>query len=134
MLDKLGREGQTILYHVMRNGFFAINAGKKGRSEYLRYHQDGAGLLGFTLLWQSDDAPLYGNRISVLISASLSNQILGTPMPALPRYEVANIPGHQAPPRKADLLRLQLLYPLSCHPEELFIPVPVCSSMETAMC
>lgn len=87
MLDKLGREGQTILYHVMRNGFFAINAEKNGRSEYLRYHQDGDGLLGFTLFWQSNNAPLYGNRISVLISSSLSNQMLGTPMPAAPRYD-----------------------------------------------
>jgi hypothetical protein len=87
MLSKISGEGQNISYRVMRNGFFAISSEKDGASEYLRYHQDGAGLLGFTMFWQNDDAPLYGGRVVALVSGSLSNQILGTPMIPVPRFD-----------------------------------------------
>jgi len=87
MLSKISGEGQNISYRVMRNGFFAISSEKDGASEYLRYHQDGAGLLGFTMFWQNDDAPLYGGRVVALVSGSLLNQMLGTPMIPVPRFD-----------------------------------------------
>jgi serine protease Do len=71
----------------MRNGFFAIFSEKNGTKEYLRYHQDGAGLLGFTTFWRNDDAPLYGGRIMTLVSGSLSNQMLGTLMIPVPKLD-----------------------------------------------
>ncbi len=95
MLAKMAREGQTILYHIMHNGFFVISARKNGLNGYLRYHQDGAGLLGFTMFWQNDGPPLYGTRIVTLVSASLAHQMLGTPMIAVPRFE------ESAPPKVA---------------------------------
>jgi Trypsin-like peptidase domain len=72
---------------VMRNGFFAIFSEKNGIKEYLRYHQDGAGLLGFTTFWRNDDAPLYGGRIMTFVSGSLSNQMLGTLMIPVPKLD-----------------------------------------------
>ncbi|MGB6175087.1 MAG: serine protease [Methylocella sp.] len=92
MLSKFRGEGQNISYRVMRNGFFAISSDKDGTSEYLRYHQDGAGLLGFAMVWRNDDAPLYGGRIVALVSGSLSNQMLGTPMISVPRFDEAGQP------------------------------------------
>jgi serine protease Do len=87
ILTKISGEGQNISYRVMRNGFFAIFSEKDGASEYLRYHQDGAGLLGFTMFWRNDDPPLYGGRVVALVSGSPSNQMLGTPMIPVPRFD-----------------------------------------------
>jgi serine protease Do len=100
MLSKMSGEDQNILYRVMRNGFFAIFSEKNGTKEYLRYHQDGAGLLGFTTFWRNDDAPLYGGRIMTLVSGSLSNQMLGTLMIPVPKLDdVRN--NYEQPPAPA---------------------------------
>jgi serine protease Do len=100
MVSKLSGEGQNISYRVMRNGFFAISSEKEGASEYLRYHQDGAGLLGFTMFWRNNDAPLYGGRVVALVSGSLSNQMLATPMIPVPRFDdVRN--NYEQPPAAA---------------------------------
>ncbi|MGH6794206.1 MAG: S1C family serine protease [Methylocella sp.] len=107
MLNKLRDEGQNISYRVMHKGFFAISAEKDGTSEYFRYHQDGAGLLGFTMFWRNNDAPIYGNRIVALVSGSLSNQMLGTPMIPVPRFDEATPPrtanNYEQPPAAASL-------------------------------
>lgn len=100
MVSKLSGEGQNISYRVMRSGFFAISSEKDGASEYLRYHRDGAGLLGFTMFWRNNDAPLYGGRVVALVSGSLSNQMLGTPMIPAPRFDnVRN--NYEQPPAAA---------------------------------
>lgn len=88
MVDKLGNEGQTILYQVLRRDFYAISTAKDAVSKYFRYHRDGSGLLGFTMVWETDKVPLHGERISTLVSSSLSNQMLGTPMIPLPSFEI----------------------------------------------
>jgi S1-C subfamily serine protease len=97
MLAKLSGEGKTIVYRVMRKGFFAISSEKDGASQYLRYHQDGAGLLGFTMYWENNDAPLHGGRVATLVSGSLSSQMLGTPMIAVPRFDVDRAPRVASP-------------------------------------
>jgi serine protease Do len=49
------------------------------------------------MFWRNDDAPLYGGRVVALVSGSLSNQMLGTPMIPAPRFdEVRN--NYEQPP------------------------------------
>lgn len=95
ILDKLFHENQDIRYRVLRNEFFAISTIKEGISKYYRYHRDGTGLLGFTMVWENNEAPIYGERVATLVSSSLSNQMLGTPMIPVPTFispRVANAP------------------------------------------
>ncbi len=88
LLNMMIRDGNNILYRVMRKGFLVISAEKDGTNQYLRYHKDGGGLLGLVIRWQNNDAPLYGGRIMTLVSGSLSNQMLGTPMMPLPNHVI----------------------------------------------
>jgi serine protease Do len=102
MLTKMEREGQKVWYNVMRKGFFVISSDKDGVKEYLRYHRDGVGLLGFAIYWRSNDAPLYGWRIVTLVSGSLSNEMLGTPMIPVPKFdEAAPLPAPPADQNRA---------------------------------
>jgi S1-C subfamily serine protease len=42
-----------------------------GQDWYVRYHQDGASTTGFTLAWNNANGNIHGERIAVLMSASL---------------------------------------------------------------
>jgi S1-C subfamily serine protease len=48
-----------------------------GVDKYVRYHQDGANVTGFTLFWNNANGNVSGERIAILMSASLWSQMTG---------------------------------------------------------
>ena len=79
-LDRFSRDGAQLNYKVLRPDFFAISAsGPDGMDWYVRFHRDGAGTLGFFLIWKSAETELHMERAAVLISGSLAASINGTP-------------------------------------------------------
>ena len=83
ILQEMRSSGDTIAFNILRRDFFAIS-GYQGRyHRYVRYHRDGSGLLGFDMNWSTESAPIYGKRLSTVISGSLWSTMTGAPMPEL---------------------------------------------------
>ncbi|WP_411904057.1 trypsin-like peptidase domain-containing protein [Methylorubrum thiocyanatum] len=81
LLDKMRRDRFTVHYSVIKSGWFVISAtAPSGEDEYVRYHQDGDGILGFTLFWNNNNGNVRGERIAILMSASLGAAMNGRPM------------------------------------------------------
>lgn len=81
LLDKMRREGHTVHYSVGKDGWFVISATSlRGEDQYVRYHQDADGILGFTLFWNNAQGNVSGERIAILMSASLGSVMNGRPM------------------------------------------------------
>lgn len=81
LLDKMRRDGHTVHYSVIKDGWFVISAtSSRGEDQYVRYHQDADGLLGFTLFWNNERGNVSGERIAILMSASLGAVMNGRPM------------------------------------------------------
>lgn len=79
-LERFARDGTRVTYKVIRPDFFAISAsGGDGMDWYIRFHRDGAGTLGFFLIWKSAEPNLHMERAAVLISSSLAASVNGTP-------------------------------------------------------
>ncbi len=73
-----GQEGGKIHYRVIRDGWFVISATTPdGIDHYMRYHQDGTHVTGFTLSWNNNNGNVAGERIAVLMSASLWSNMTG---------------------------------------------------------
>lgn len=71
LLEKMRREGFVVHYSVVKDGWFVVSATTpSGEDEYVRYHQDEGGILGFTLFWHNARGDLGGERIAILMSAS----------------------------------------------------------------
>ena len=71
-------EGARFHYKVTKGDWFAISATTSdGRDHYLRYHQDGSNVTGFTLSWNNAKGNVAGERIAVLVSASLWSNLTG---------------------------------------------------------
>lgn len=85
-LDKMRSNGTTIHYAVIKEGWFVISATTAaGVDEYVRYHADGEGILGFVAVWNNARGVVSGERMAVLMSASL-----GAVMNARPFVEPPN--------------------------------------------
>lgn len=81
LLDKMRRDRFVIHYSVSKDEWFVISAtSPDGEDEYVRYHQDGAGILGFTLFWNNERGNVSAERIAILMSASLGSAMNGRPM------------------------------------------------------
>ncbi|GJD52989.1 hypothetical protein OPKNFCMD_5758 [Methylobacterium crusticola] len=81
ILDRKRREGFAVHYSVIKDGWFVVSAtSPNGRDEYLRYHQDGDGILGFSLFWENARGNVNGERVAILMSASLGSVMNGRPM------------------------------------------------------
>ncbi|MFE1602343.1 trypsin-like peptidase domain-containing protein [Methylobacterium sp. ID0610] len=97
-LERKRRNRYTINYSVIKDGWFVISASSpEDRDEYLRYHQDGDGVLGFSLFWNNANGNVSGERIAILMSASLGSVMNGRPMVEPPGAtqtapQVANTP------------------------------------------
>jgi serine protease Do len=84
-LREMRGSGDTILFDVIRDDFFAIS-GHQGRyHRYVRYHRDGTGLIGFDMNWSTEEAPIHGARLATVISGSLWAAMTAAPtLPADP--------------------------------------------------
>jgi hypothetical protein len=70
--DWLVSHGDQIVFTRIRSDFFAIAARNgSGPDRYVRFQQDGLGIIGFALSYDGNDWELHGDRLEVLISASL---------------------------------------------------------------
>ncbi len=80
-LERKRRNRYVINYSVIKDGWFVISAtSASGKDEYLRYHQDGDGVLGFSLFWDNAKGVVSGERVAILMSASLGSVMNGRPM------------------------------------------------------
>ncbi len=79
------KEGALIHYKVIKDGWYVISSSTPdGGDHYLRYHQDGQNVTGFSLSWFNDKGNISGERIAVLMSASLWSSMTGAPFVDLP--------------------------------------------------
>ncbi|WP_292495408.1 serine protease, partial [Methylobacterium sp.] len=100
LLEKMRRDRFVVHYSVIKEGWFVISATTpSGEDEYVRYHQDGDGILGFTLFWNNERGNVSGERIAILMSASLGSVMNGRPMIEPPRPTQANAQVATAPLR-----------------------------------
>ena len=77
---KMRERGTTVHYAVIKDGWFVISATTAaGFDEYMRYHEDGTGVIGFTAFWNNDKGVVWGERIAILMSASLGSVMNGRP-------------------------------------------------------
>lgn len=98
LTEKMARNGTTIHYKVLKDGWFVVSStSREGIDQYTRYHQDGSGILGFTLHWNNAQGNVSGERIAILMSASLGSVMNGRPMIQPPGYNRSGAPVAQAP-------------------------------------
>lgn len=81
---KILSDGGQIHYKVLKSDFFAISSTTNGIDSYARFHRNGPGVLGFSLLWQTAETALHVERIATLISGSLWASMNRVPFPAIP--------------------------------------------------
>lgn len=102
----------VIHYKVAKDDWYVVSASTPdGQDWYVRYHQDGASTTGFTLAWNNAYGNIHGERIAVLMSASLWADRTGAPMlspwqlrdgpPPAPRPDVASRQVEAPPQPKA---------------------------------
>jgi S1-C subfamily serine protease len=78
VLTNIVQEGAKIHFRIMKDGWFAVSATTlDGTDYYLRYHQDGSNVTGFTLSWINKNGNISGERIAVLTSGSLWSHMTG---------------------------------------------------------
>jgi len=74
------RNGADIHYRVIKDGWFVISSTTTdGGDHYMRYHQDGSNVTGFTLSWYNNNGNINAERIAILMSASLRSSMTGVP-------------------------------------------------------
>lgn len=70
----------TIHYKVLKDGWFVISATTPdGVDTYMRYHQDGTFVTGFSVEWNNSKGDVHGDRMATLMSASLWADMTGAP-------------------------------------------------------
>jgi S1-C subfamily serine protease len=107
ILDMLTQERAKVHYKVMKDGWYVVSATTPDSIDhYLRYHQDGTHVTGFTLSWNNANGNVSGERIAILMSASLWSSMTGAsfidPPSAEPKVAVARpTPTPPTPPQIA---------------------------------
>jgi peptidoglycan hydrolase-like protein with peptidoglycan-binding domain len=101
LLTRLYEEKDArIHYKVFKDGWFVISATTPdGVDHYLRYHQDGPNVTGFSLMWNNANGDVHGERIAIVMSGGLWAAMTGAPAidpPAPPPAPPAAV----APPAK----------------------------------
>lgn len=87
LLDKMRGNGTVVHYSVIKDNWFVISATTpEGDDEYVRYHADGNGILGFAAFWNNAKGVVNGERIAVLMSASLGSVMNGRPFVEPPGF------------------------------------------------
>lgn len=83
--EKMARQGDTVHYAATKDDWFVISASTaQGTDKYLRYHQTQGGIIGFVLFWNNEKGIVSGERMAILMSASLGSIMNGRPMLAPP--------------------------------------------------
>lgn len=103
LLDKMRGNGTVVHYSVMKDDWFVISATlPSGDDEYVRYHADGDGILGFAAFWNNAKGVVWGERVAILMSSSLAAVMLDRPAIDLSGFDDSTPPAPQAhfvPPR-----------------------------------
>ncbi|SEE04914.1 Putative peptidoglycan binding domain-containing protein [Rhizobiales bacterium GAS191] len=85
--ERLLNSGAQIGYKFTRSDFFAIVGERGDQSWYVRFHQDGDGILGFSLTYRNTDPSVHGFPLQTLMSASMwsvmSPGAVSLPMPQM---------------------------------------------------
>jgi S1-C subfamily serine protease len=90
-VDELLRNGATIHYRVFKEDWFVISfTTSDGIDAYVRYHQDGANVTGFSLYWNNRKGNINGERVAVLMSASLRSSMSGVAFVDPPGQKMAS--------------------------------------------
>ena len=80
LLETIAKDGSRIISkEIKENGFVISSKTSDGANRYLRYMQDGPNVTGFTLSWNYSRGDFHGERIALLISASLLSSLAGVP-------------------------------------------------------
>jgi serine protease Do len=86
-LATMRAKGAFVHYAAIKDGWFVISATTaEGEDEYLRYHADGDGILGFVAFWDNARGVVSGERVAVLMSASLGSVMTGRPFVEPPGF------------------------------------------------
>ncbi|MBS7705196.1 S1C family serine protease [Chelatococcus asaccharovorans] len=105
-LREMVGSGDHINFKVLKADFFVITGNQGRYSRYVRYHNDGEGILGFDMSWGEEEAPVYGSRLVTIVSGSFWASMTGAPFPTTLRAsypwereepEVASAPREQQP-------------------------------------
>lgn len=98
-LQALRSKGAVVHYSVMKDDWYVISStSPQGIDTYSRYHIDGTGILGYTEFWNIARGNLNGERIAILMSASLGAVMGGRPFVEPGSVgSVANAPAQVAP-------------------------------------
>ena len=99
LASKMASESVTFHYKVRKEDWFVISfTTADGIDGYMRYHQVGAGVIGFTLMWNNRNGDVSGERIAVLMSGSLWAYMKGYPFPDPPAKNISTANASPNPP------------------------------------
>lgn len=104
MTTSAAKNNDRIHYKISKPDFFAISSSTPaGIDRYVRFHKDGADLVGFFLVWKNSEVNLHVERVATLMSGSLLSAMSGSPFPPLPSPRVidASTSPPPAPPAPA---------------------------------
>lgn len=84
------KSGAIVHFAINKDGWFVVSSTTSdGADHYYRYHQDGTSVTGFALEWRNANGDLHGERIAVLMSASLGSAMGGPPLIEPPAAQLA---------------------------------------------
>ncbi|MDB5591326.1 serine protease [Enterovirga sp.] len=90
--------GVTVNYTAARPNWFVISTtNKDGVDGYLRYHRDGDGITGIAVFWNNDKGVVHGDRIAVLMSASLGSRMGSMPFLDPPAFDAPQVASSAQP-------------------------------------
>ena len=102
LVAQMASERVTFHYKVRKQDWFAISfTDADGLDGYMRYHQDGSSVTGFTLTWNNRNGDVNAERIAVLMSGSLWAYMKGYPFPNPPAKNLATVNASPTPPPSA---------------------------------
>jgi serine protease Do len=90
-VDTMSSEGTRIHYKVAKDDWFVISFTRAdGVDGYVRYYQDGSNVTGFSLYWDNRKGNVNGERVAILMSASLRSSMGGARFIDPPRQSIAS--------------------------------------------
>lgn len=84
-LSAMVRGGDHIQYETLKRDFMVVSGRQGPHQRYVRYQDDGSGLVGVDMTWSGEEPPVYGERLATLVSGSLWASMTGAPFPRLDR-------------------------------------------------
>ncbi len=98
LLEGYRNNGVKINFTTTGPDWFVISTtNPSGKDGYLRYHADTAGIIGLAVFWDNAKSNVSGERIAVLMSASLRSRMTGAPFLNPPTFDQPQIASSQLP-------------------------------------